>query len=85
VFDAMILALGDLDSEGGFGSGAEREKVTLLIWITDSSEAEEWWIKSVKELNPPVVYERFLAETKVAREEMHRRREWRPNLRTDTH
>jgi len=77
-FQASILALRDLDSEGFFGSGEQREKITLLIWITDSFEAEEWWIRSVQDLNPPTVYNRFMSETKLAREEMRKRREWRP-------
>jgi hypothetical protein len=60
--EAMLLALKDLDAEGFFGSSAERERVTLLVWITDSAEAEKWWLRSIKELNPRAVYKRFSAE-----------------------
>jgi hypothetical protein len=59
-FETMIQALAELDQEGFFGRGADREAVTLMIWITDSSLAEEWWAKSVKQLNPAKVYERFI-------------------------
>jgi hypothetical protein len=56
----MIQCLADLDGEGFFGRNAEREHITLMIWITDSSLAEEWWAKSVKQLNPATVYDSFL-------------------------
>jgi hypothetical protein len=59
-FETMIQTLADLDGEGFFGRGAEREAITLMIWITDSSLAEEWWAKSVKSLNPAKVYKRFI-------------------------
>ena len=59
--EAMVLALKDVDAAGFFGRGAERERVTLLVWITDSAEAEAWWLRSIKELNPDPVYGRFLS------------------------
>jgi hypothetical protein len=59
-FETMIQTLADLDDEGFFSRGAEREAITLMIWITDSSLAEEWWAKSVKRLNPAKVYKRFI-------------------------
>lgn len=60
--ETMILALGDLDAEGFFGTGAERERVILVIWVAESDDTEKWWIRSAKELNPQAVYERFLSE-----------------------
>ncbi len=59
--EAMVLALKELDDEGFFGRGVERERVTLLVWITDSAEAEAWWLRSIKDLNPGPVYRRFLS------------------------
>jgi hypothetical protein len=64
-FETMIQVLADLDSERLFGRGEEREAITLMIWITDSSLAEDWWAKSVKQLNPVKVYERFISEIPV--------------------
>jgi len=60
-FETMIQTLADLDSEGFFGRGPDRELITLMIWITDSSLAEEWWAKSVRQLNSSDVYQRFIA------------------------
>jgi hypothetical protein len=64
LLQAMLLSLKDLDQEGFFGVGAEREAVTLMIWITDSADAETWRQRSIRELNPRVVHERFLADSK---------------------
>jgi hypothetical protein len=36
-FETMIQTLADLDDQGFFGRRAERESITLMIWITDSS------------------------------------------------
>jgi hypothetical protein len=62
VFETMIQALGELDDEGGFGRGAQREAITLMIWISDSGLARDWWARSVRSLNPRTVYERFVSE-----------------------
>ncbi len=61
-YAAAVLALRDLDSEGFFGSGAEREKVTVFFSVIDSPEV--YWLQneSARLLNPPAVYERFYAE-----------------------
>jgi len=56
-FETMIQVLAELDAEEFFGRGEGREAITLMIWITDSSLAEDWWAKSVKQLNPARVYE----------------------------
>ncbi|SRR5579885_1596983 len=60
-FESMIEALAELDADGFFGRGSEREEITLMIWITDSSLAEEWWAHSIKRLNSDAVYRRFIA------------------------
>jgi hypothetical protein len=60
--DAMILALKDLDADGYFGIGPQRELITLMIWLTDSPEALTWWGRSIKRLNPKTVYDRVVTE-----------------------
>jgi hypothetical protein len=59
---AMILALGDLEAEGFFGKGADRESITVVASVADSSQAA--WLEDVSArlLNPPSVYETFRAE-----------------------
>ncbi len=56
----MIEALKWLDQEGLFGIGAERERVTLFVTISDDSRAEELENASAKVLNPPAVFDRFI-------------------------
>ena len=56
---AMIGALADLDGEGFFGSGKDRERVTLFISISDSEDLERIEDESAKALNPKPVYARF--------------------------
>lgn len=48
----MIDALHDLDQEGLFGTGREREKITLFIEITDSNHEPNVKLKSARMLNP---------------------------------
>jgi hypothetical protein len=57
VLEMLIDTLESLDREGYFGTGAAREAVTLMIFISDSGP-EEWW-DSVCRLNPPAVRKRF--------------------------
>lgn len=59
VFAAMVAALADLDEEGAFGRGAEREQVTLFCTVEDS-----WcndWVEdeSAARLNPREAYRGF--------------------------
>lgn len=57
VFRLAQQALRDLDEEGLFGHGAERERLVLCIWEGDqSNEARYLYAKS---LNPPSVARRF--------------------------
>jgi hypothetical protein len=69
-YAAAVLALRDLDSEGFFGSGAERERVTVFFSVIDSPET--FWLQNetARLLNPPAVYEQFYAE-------------WRPAVTTE--
>jgi hypothetical protein len=66
-YAAMVLGLSDLDAEGFFGTGPDREKVTLLCSLVDSEEVDWLEAESARFLNPPGVYDRFLAEWLPAR------------------
>jgi hypothetical protein len=57
VFDACIAALAQLDAEGMFGSGAQREEFVLLFEVSDSEPLEG----AMARLNPPAVVARFEA------------------------
>ena len=57
VFDACIGALAQLDAEGVFGSGAQREEFVLLFEVSDSEPLEGVMAR----LNPPAVVARFEA------------------------
>lgn len=56
----MIEALRLLDQEGLFGTGAEREKITLFVTISDDDGSVEPENNSAKVLNPPSVFDRFI-------------------------
>ncbi|AIO35848.1 hypothetical protein DM39_4674 [Burkholderia cenocepacia] len=56
----MIEALRLLDQEGLFGTGAEREKITLFVTISDDDGSVDLENKSAKVLNPSSVFERFI-------------------------
>ncbi len=62
VAEAMIGALRDLDQKGFFGTDEQRAEVTVLVWMTDLSKGRDWWIRSVRELNPAPVVDAFLSE-----------------------
>jgi hypothetical protein len=61
-YAATVLGLRDLDVEGFFDTGLEREKVTLYFTLIDSEEANWLAIESARLLNPPTVFERFFAD-----------------------
>jgi hypothetical protein len=61
-YAAMVLGFRDLDAEGFFGVGPEREKVTIFCSMVDSEETVWLEAESAKFLNPPQVYDRFFAE-----------------------
>ncbi len=58
-FDLLADTLAALDAEGYFGTGAAREAVTLMVFVSDHPVTEEWWKESVRRLNPSSVVERF--------------------------
>src|SRR5271166_3494257 len=75
---AMAMGLRDLDAEGFFGTGPEREKVTIFCSMVDSEETVWLEAESAQLLNPPQVYDRFFAEWLPARttpEELAKTRE----------
>lgn len=57
VFDACIVALAQLDAEGCFGMGAQRDDFVLLFEVSDSDAVEG----AMERLNPPAVVARFTA------------------------
>jgi hypothetical protein len=57
VFDACIAALAQLDTEGCFGAGAQRDQAVLLFEVSDSEPVEG----ALARLNPPAVVARFEA------------------------
>ncbi|UQV43700.1 DUF4303 domain-containing protein [Janthinobacterium lividum] len=57
VFDACIAALAQLDAEGVFGTGAQRDEGVLLFDVSDSEPVEG----AMARLNPPAVVARFEA------------------------
>jgi hypothetical protein len=56
---AMTEALADLDSEGLFGTGKERESITIFLDITDSNDSDSVKLYSAKKLNPCVAAKRL--------------------------
>lgn len=61
-FAALTGALCELDREGVFGTGPERDRVTVFASLSDSRDA--WWLReeSARLANPPAVYEAFERE-----------------------
>jgi hypothetical protein len=59
VLDAMVGALKELDSAGVFGTGPQREGITLFVTITDCDEAVHIEDRSARRLNPRQIARRF--------------------------
>ena len=57
VFDVAVQALQEMDHDGLFGVGAERERLVLCVWKGDQSNVERY--EFAKALNPPAVARRF--------------------------
>lgn len=49
---AMVDALAELDSEGLFGTGREREEITIFVEITDSNDCDAVKLQTARRLNP---------------------------------
>jgi hypothetical protein len=57
VFEIAVQALQEMDEEGLFGAGAERERLVLCVWKGDQSNLERH--DFAKMLNPAAVAKRF--------------------------
>ena len=57
VFQVAVQVLQEMDRDGVFGMGAQRDLLTLCIWKGDQSNVERYEI--AKMLNPPSVAKRF--------------------------
>ena len=78
VLQAMQDALARLDAEQLWGTGEDRENVTLFVTIYDSDDMGELEEKSARALNPPATFARFQrrhekTEAEVARVEAEKR------------
>ncbi len=62
VLSLMPAVLSDLDAEGGFGRGADREAVTLFCSVSDSADTQPLALRTVRELNSPAVAARYEAD-----------------------
>ena len=60
VFELVIQALQEMDAEGQFGVGAERDALVLGLWKGDQSNGERY--AYARQLNPVGVARRFGAE-----------------------
>lgn len=60
---AAMSALKALDKENLFGKGKLRERLLLII-ITEDTD-EDWTKSSARQLNPPAVFKRFEADTRI--------------------
>jgi hypothetical protein len=63
VFQVAVQVLRELDREGLFGVGAERERLVLGLWKGDQSNLERH--AYAKALNPPAVARRFGEEMNI--------------------
>ena len=57
VFQVLFQVLRELDQEGLFGTGTERERLVVSIWEGDQSNRDRY--DNAKALNPPSVTRRF--------------------------
>ena len=60
---AAMAALKELDAEGLFGTGPDRERLLVMI-VTEDTE-KNWSMDSARRLNPKSVFQRFEAATKI--------------------
>lgn len=58
-FAVMVLALADLDQEGFFATGADRQGLTLFCTLSDSEHTGWLERESAKRLNPPAVFKKL--------------------------
>ena len=63
--EVCIYVLKQLDSEGVFGTGEQRNTIALNIFVGDSTD--EQWLEYARELNPDAVYARVVEQKRFAR------------------
>lgn len=66
VFESAVASLRDLDREGLFGAGVEREALVLGVWYGDQSDEER--VEYARALNPGPVADRLARELAQADE-----------------
>lgn len=62
VYLACLEALSELDAEGLFGEGEDRERITIGLWMGDQSDEER--LRWARMVNPPAVWKRLEYEMK---------------------
>jgi hypothetical protein len=62
LYGSMVLAMKDLDSEGFFGAGEQRDSVVLLCDLVEPPEKIWFAVESARVLNPPEVFQGFLKQ-----------------------
>jgi hypothetical protein len=60
VFDVVLDVLSQLDRERVFGSGPERARIVIGVWMGDQSDEQR--IEFARRLNPPATVQRFAEE-----------------------
>ncbi|MFO1041276.1 MAG: DUF4303 domain-containing protein [Planctomycetaceae bacterium] len=66
----MVLALRELDAQGLFGTGNDRNQLTLTVSTQDEANSDEWThLISARLLNPENVFRKYLVELRRANQE----------------
>jgi hypothetical protein len=66
----MVLALRELDARGLFGTGNDRNQLTLTVSTQDEADSDEWThLISARLLNPENVFRKYLVELRRANQE----------------
>jgi len=62
LYASMILGLKDLDAEGFFGTGQDRERVALFCDLASTHDTYWYVVESARALNPPSTFRAFLPQ-----------------------
>ena len=66
----MVLALRELDARGFFGTGNDRNQLTLTVSTQDEADSDDWThLISARLLNPENVFRKYLVELRRANQE----------------
>ncbi len=55
----LVEALQALEAEGLFGRGAERERLVIFAWVSDSAQGKQLRKRSAQQLNPAAALKGF--------------------------